>query len=389
MIFHRALSKRDTIYIQNTIFNNTSIYRQRRTNNACFCFKSFKEIRENYISYIKTAFGTRFKEGDNSLEKEREALLYRDQVLSREPWIEPLPAYPHKTIDGARQTVNDLNQADLPGMSEPAIERFKKFISTGLMNYPMYNHQYEMLKHGLEGKDCVITSGTGSGKTESFLLPLFADIIKESLNWPDKTADPYPVNDWWNGRIDERRLLTFSGLDGELSAEAMQRPNEIRDAAMRAIIVYPMNALVEDQMTRLREALDSDEIQKLFDEEFGGNRIFFGRYNSTTPVSGQFKKSTDTTEEAKLKRQRKLKLDSLKDYLKDIELQTDQIDNWINEPLAKGDKKEYQRRKSLKYTNLNSLFAPSKSKIKFIYFPFLCPLRFILYFLSPFCKKHS
>ena len=95
--------------------------------------KSFKEIRENYISYIKTAFGTRFKEGDNSLEKEREALLYRDQVLSREPWIEPLPAYPHKTIDGARQTVNDLNQADLPGMSEPAIERFKKFISTGLM----------------------------------------------------------------------------------------------------------------------------------------------------------------------------------------------------------------------------------------------------------------
>lgn len=312
--------------------------------------KSFKEIRDNYILYIKTAFGTRFKDGANSLEKEREALLYKDQVLSREPWIEPLPAYPHKTKAGVKQTVNDLQSSDLPGMPELAIERFKKFISTGLMSYPMYNHQYEMLKHGLEGKDCVITSGTGSGKTESFLLPLFADIIKESLNWPDKTADPYPVNDWWNGRIDERRLLTFSGLDGELSTEAMQRPNEKRDAAMRAIIVYPMNALVEDQMTRLREALDSDEIQKLLDEEFGGNRIFFGRYNSTTPVSGQFKKSADPTEDAKLKRQRKLKLDSLKDYLKDIELQTDQIDNWINEPLANGDAKEYRRRKSLKYT---------------------------------------
>lgn len=312
--------------------------------------KSFKEIRENYISYIKTAFGTRFKEGSNSLEKEREALLYKDQVLSREPWIEPLPAYPHKIIDGARQSVSDLNQAEFPNMSETAINRFKKFISTGLMNYPMYNHQYEMLKHGLEGKDCVITSGTGSGKTESFLLPLFADIIKESINWPDKTRDPYPVNDWWNSRIDERRLLTFSGLDGELSKEAMQRPNEKRDAAMRAIIVYPMNALVEDQMTRLREALDSDEIQKLLDEEFGGNRIFFGRYNSATPVSGQFKKSNNPTEEAKLKRQRKLKLDSLKDYLKDIELQTDQIENWINEPLVNGDNKEYKRRKSLKYT---------------------------------------
>ena len=312
--------------------------------------KSFREITENYISYIKTAFGTRFKDGDNSLEKEREALLNKDQVLSREPWIEPLPAYPHKTKGGVKQAVNDLQSSDLPGMPALAVERFKKFISTGLMNYPMYNHQYEMLKHGLEGKDCVITSGTGSGKTESFLLPLFADIVKESIEWPDKTANPYPVNDWWNGRIDEKRLLTFSGNDGKLSDAAMQRPNEQREAAMRAIIVYPMNALVEDQMTRLREALDSDEVQKLFDGEFKGNRIFFGRYNSTTPVSGQFKKSADPTEEAKLKRQRKLKLDSLKDYLKDIELQTDQIDNWINEPLGEGDQKEYERRKSLKYT---------------------------------------
>lgn len=43
----------------------------------------------------------------------------------------------------------------------------------------------------------------------------------------------------------------------------MQRPNEKRDAAVRALIIYPMNALVEDQMTRLRDALDNDEVQNL------------------------------------------------------------------------------------------------------------------------------
>ena len=62
--------------------------------------KSFEEIRSNFILYIKTAFGTRFKESENgtqNFESEREDLLLKDQVLSREPWIEPLPSYKKKT----------------------------------------------------------------------------------------------------------------------------------------------------------------------------------------------------------------------------------------------------------------------------------------------------
>ena len=45
-----------------------------------------------------------------------------------------------------------------------------------------------------------------------------------------------------------------------------------------------MNALVEDQMSRLRKALDSDEVRTYFDSENGlkGNRIYFGRYTSQT-----------------------------------------------------------------------------------------------------------
>ena len=312
--------------------------------------KSFREIRENYISYVKTAFGSRFT-GADSFESERENLLYKDQVLSREPWIEPLPAYPHKERDGHKLTINGLSNEDLSGMSSGnAIEIFKEFISTGLMNYPMYNHQYEMLRHGLDGKDCVITSGTGSGKTESFLLPLFADIIKEAIteNWEAPNGG-YQLNDWWNNaQIRQSQLLTFNGNIGKLSDNALQRPNENRPAAIRAIVVYPMNALVEDQMARLREALDSDEIQKFFDERLGGNRIFFGRYNGSTPISGQFRRSDDDNEEADLNRDRKKKLDKLRDILKDIEKQSEQVDNWINDPRV--DAKEQKRRKSLKYT---------------------------------------
>ena len=62
--------------------------------------------------------------------------------------------------------------------------------------------------------------------------------------------------------------------------------SEARSAAMRALIIYPMNALVEDQMTRLRKALDSKEARSWFATERRGNAFYFGRFNSNSPVSG-------------------------------------------------------------------------------------------------------
>ena len=52
------------------------------------------------------------------------------------------------------------------------------------------------------------------------------------------------------------------------------------------MILYPMNALVEDQMVRLRRALDSTQAHRAMDTFFSGNRIFFGRYTGATKVTG-------------------------------------------------------------------------------------------------------
>ena len=314
--------------------------------------KSFEEIRDNYILYLKTAFGSRFKEhiGDvSSFEEEREALLLKDQVLCREPWIEPIPSY-KKTLDGAGRgrTINDLSVADFPGMDERTIKLFQEFISTGLMSYPLYLHQYNMLKQALEGKDCVITSGTGSGKTESFLLPLFADIFKEAKNWPDKNdLTKYKVNDWWNRRAPNDFVTFDASGQAKLSDSVLQRGNETREAAIRAIIIYPMNALVEDQMTRLRKALDSDEIQKFMDEEMGGNRIFFGRYNSESPISGEFKTSSDPTEERRLRKKRESMRNRLKLIMQDLDKQSQGIENWVNRAESEDEKRS---REDQKYT---------------------------------------
>jgi len=55
---------------------------------------------------------------------------------------------------------------------------------------------------------------------------------------------------------------------------------------MRAIILYPLNALVEDQLGRMRTALDSDNARTWLQTRRAGNRFYFGRYTGRTPVSG-------------------------------------------------------------------------------------------------------
>ena len=51
--------------------------------------------------------------------------------------------------------------------------------------------------------------------------------------------------------------------------------------------MYPMNALVDDQLKRLRSALDSESSRDWLDHHRNGHRFYFGRYTSRTPLAGE------------------------------------------------------------------------------------------------------
>lgn len=237
---------------------------------------AFKKIEEDYSRYFRAAF----KLENMNLNNDRMGLLTSGSNMSKEPYIELLPEYsPAEGIGN----MDDLVALFSNSFGDEIISRlfFEQFVSQGLMRGLMnrflpHGHQVGMLKKAFAGigdnneelnyKNTVITSGTGSGKTESFLLPLLADIFKEAKteNWPhvDNNVNWYlPQDDMY---------------------VPCQRENELRTSGIRAIIMYPMNALVEDQMARLREALDSDEVRDFMDNELNGNRIYFGSYNGAT-----------------------------------------------------------------------------------------------------------
>ena len=223
---------------------------------------AFQKVKEDYLRYFTTMYKFREKRYDY-LNKRLERTLTSEDNLYKEPYCELQPEYasegrPLKDILRERGIITDETFLDL----------YSEFINTGLMDYPPYNHQVEMLEKAFKNKhNVVITSGTGSGKTESFFLPLFASLLKEATIW-SKTHQDYD-SDWYNR---------------DCYDDAYQRKgeNESRPAALRALIMYPMNALVDDQISRLRKAIDSYEIRDFLDQRLNGHRIFFGRYNGET-----------------------------------------------------------------------------------------------------------
>jgi hypothetical protein len=259
---------------------------------------AFASVRESVISYIQTAFGTQFP----GLEAERARLLGMPGAISQEPWLEPLPRY-----QSSGKTIAELGQPDLPGFAPGEIADFQSLVSCGLMGqYALHRHQLEMLSTALGGQSCVVTAGTGSGKTEAFLLPIFAYLARESATW----AAPGPLaphaNDWWwsDEWRDQCWPLVGNQRRAQRSLRVPQRSHESRPAAVRALVVYPMNALVEDQLTRLRRALDSPLARDWLAEHRNGNRIYIGRYNSVTPVPGHEYRAPSRTGHTSVDRER-------------------------------------------------------------------------------------
>ncbi|KAG9603759.1 hypothetical protein KCV01_g6719, partial [Aureobasidium melanogenum] len=213
-----------------------------------------------------------FRTDSPSFEDDREKLLKIPGVLFQEPYLELLPSY----VNG--KALSSLDGMDLPGLDEAARQGFIALAGAGLMpaGADLYVHQQRMLRAAMQRKHCVVVTGTGSGKTESFLLPVFASIAREALRpsggWA-AAAPPATLPSEWKSAPQ----WSF----GRAAARSEQRK-----PAVRALLLYPMNALVEDQMSRLRRALDSDDAHAALDLHWGANRVRFGRYNGTTPVPG-------------------------------------------------------------------------------------------------------
>lgn len=70
---------------------------------------------------------------------------------------------------------------------------------------PFYKHQQEAIELGCQGKEFIVTSGTGSGKSRTFMATIFNYILLHQDSCKDKTIAiiVYPMNALINSQYDE------------------------------------------------------------------------------------------------------------------------------------------------------------------------------------------
>ena len=196
-----------------------------------------KQLRKELEDYIKSQYFGKSPLLLSALSNhiDDEGLLYQ------KPFIESSPAY--VTIQNGFETAS----------IEPWMkEYFLKLVEAGIGVFASpFAHQIHALEAATKGEDLFVSTGTGSGKTECFMWPLLAKIANEAKNSKES----------WSKR------------------------------GVRTIIMYPMNALVSDQVSRLRRMIGDPDKKfiNVFRSTCGDEvrRPQFGMYTGRTPYPGE------------------------------------------------------------------------------------------------------
>lgn len=177
------------------------------------------EIQERYRRYLRTTFYFRDPELRTSF---REAL---DQgQIAKGPYIEATP--PYRRGPAPAQFFPEVAEKELDQGFLRAIDGQRR----------LYRHQELALRRVAAGHNIVVATGTGSGKTECFLYPILLHLYRQ-----------------------------------------FQEGAFVDNPGVRALVLYPMNALAYDQRERLGRLADRLE------KETTRFRFSFGQYTGATP----------------------------------------------------------------------------------------------------------
>ncbi len=155
------------------------------------------------------------------LANEIEQLLNERDLLLKGPFIESIPDFQKGlSLQSLTRGESPLLHTDFDRLPENEFSR------------PLHRHQEEALRTIIgEARNVVVTTGTGSGKTECFLYPVLDALLNESLQEREKPG-------------------------------------------VRALLVYPLNALANDQLYK--------RIVPLFVGRFASAGIKVGRFTGLT-----------------------------------------------------------------------------------------------------------
>lgn len=157
--------------------------------------KASKNISEKYVRYLKTAFDI----ADPEYKRLFDQRMNEITAFSKGPYLDVVDSFE------SGSSVQDL-------IREGLLHEDFRYLED-IYSKTLYKHQEISARKLALGKNVIVSTGTGSGKTESFLVPILNALMREREE---------------KGQI---------------------------GPGVRALLIYPMNALANDQISRLRRVL--------------------------------------------------------------------------------------------------------------------------------------
>jgi len=156
-----------------------------------------KNLIDNYRSYIQSFL---------NIKDPRIAQFVDKEIRNKKLWPEPLVQF------------------------NPTFERgesIKSLVDSGILNknlekifsgYRLYKHQEEAIRIGASGNEFIVTSGTGSGKSLTFLATIFNHILNAGPSTTDKVQAVivYPMNALINSQNEEIKKFERNYLLNQL-----------------------------------------------------------------------------------------------------------------------------------------------------------------------------
>jgi superfamily II DNA/RNA helicase len=223
-------------------------------------FKNHNLIIDDYRQFLKNFLNI----NDERIKAKVEEELHNNSYLP-EPLIQFNPSYK------AGISIAELSKTEI---IHSGLERI-----LGKIN--LYYHQIEAIKKGVAGKGFIVTSGTGSGKSLTFLATIFNDILSNGTGKGVKAIIVYPTNALINSQEEEIKKYENNYLESNSSTsfpityarytgqENAAIKNQIRENEPNIILTNYM--MLELIMTRQEEKPLRDAMAKtlkflVFDE---------------------------------------------------------------------------------------------------------------------------
>lgn len=197
-------------------------------------FRFRDQLISNYSQYVQSFFEIRDERIREKVRDQfRRGLLWPEVLIQLNPSFKP----------GA--SIDELVAEEVlhPGCAE-IFRRDKTSENPQGLDLRLHTHQVEAVAAAAEGENYVLTTGTGSGKSLSYIVPIVNHVLREGSGNGIKAIIVYPMNALANSQEGELEKFVQAQADGCRPVTFRRYTGQEREEARKEILENPPDILL-------------------------------------------------------------------------------------------------------------------------------------------------